>query len=82
MSITDVDTTAAIAAPPGIQYPSMPRDVSDAKSPPAGVKAPYAHDWNAAAKEPRWNLAALGSKSRGAEEPHRLRSQHVQTRAT
>jgi hypothetical protein len=37
----------------GINVPSIPMLVSVAKMLPAGVKPAYAHDWKAAASEPR-----------------------------
>ena len=41
-----------IKANSGFAKPSMPKLVKVAKTPAAGVKAPYIQDWNAAAIEP------------------------------
>jgi hypothetical protein len=52
---TNVVTVATLApkrATAGARKPTVPKLVRVAKMPPAGVKAPYAQPWKAAAKEP------------------------------
>ena len=51
-SASTVATQPANAATAGINKPSIPRLVSVANMPAAGVKPPYIHDWNPAAVEP------------------------------
>jgi hypothetical protein len=65
MTVIAVAVTAAKPTSSGIKAPSIPIDVRVAKTPPAGVKPPYAKDWKAAARVPM----AEGSETRpkGAE---------------
>ena len=46
----------------GIRVPSIAIDVKVAKIPPAGVKAPYMHDWKAAARVPVSLLLSVSIK--------------------
>ena len=52
-----VATPAPKRATVGAKMPTIPKLVRVAKIPAAGVKAPYAQLWKAAAKEP-WELLA------------------------
>lgn len=49
---TIVATAAATTATDGASLPSMAALVKEANNPPAGVNAPYAQDWKAAATVP------------------------------
>jgi hypothetical protein len=57
-----VATTAARRDAAGIKVPSIAMLVNVANIPPAGVKAPYIHDWKAAASVPLRPLADFTSQ--------------------
>ena len=50
--VARVAMTEAVATSIGAKTPNMPIDVNTAKAPPAGVNAPYIHDWKPAASDP------------------------------
>ena len=51
-NVVAVATPAAKRATAGVRKPTIPKLVRVAKMSAAGVKAPYAQPWKAAAKEP------------------------------
>jgi hypothetical protein len=52
MAVTAEATPTAAATNGGAKTPIIPIEVKTAKKPPAGVKAPYIHDWKVAASVP------------------------------